>query len=120
MDSITLRDRMCQQGISLTEAATLEDKQFAFDRTLVIIIPPKNQSDRTSFRRISNWLVQGCRDGQFDEHIIFRRVTDFALEASCPESRNPAAVFTAILKKELGYRKWAETDETSGWLSNRN
>lgn len=36
---------------------------------------------------------------------IFRRVIDFALEASGPESRNPAAVFITILKKELGYLK---------------
>jgi len=96
---------MREQGINLTEAVSLEDKQFAFDRTLKIIIPPKNQSDRTSFRRISSWLVQGCLDGRFDENIIFRRVIDFALEASCPQSRNPAAVFTSILKKELGYKK---------------
>lgn len=100
---------MQEQGISLTEADTLEDKQFAFGRALAIVIPPKDQSDRTSFRRISNWLVAGCRDGRFDEHIIFRQVIDFALEASGPESRNPAAVFTTILKKELGYKKWTET-----------
>jgi hypothetical protein len=40
---------------------------------------------------------------QFDKDTIFRRVLDFALEASGPKSRSPAAVFMYILKKELGY-----------------
>jgi len=104
MDSRELANQMRACGIDLTGAETLEAKQFAFDRALRIVIPAKNQSDRTSFRRISNWLVDCCSLGRFQEDIIFRRVLDFALEASGPGSRNPAAVFTSILKKELGYR----------------
>ena len=96
---------MRAQGINLAGAATLEEKQMAFDRTLRILIYPKNQSDRTSFRRISRRLLEGCLRGDFEQDVIFRRVIDFALEASGPQSRNPAAVFTSILKKELGYGK---------------
>ena len=108
MNSITLRRELERSGISLTLAGSLEERQLAFERALKVVIPPKDQSDRTSFRRISNWLAEGCRKGGFDEHSIFRRVLDFALEASGPESRNPAAVFTSILKKELGCKKMNE------------
>ncbi len=103
MDQRTLSEKMRIAGIDLAGAATLQEKQFAFDKALKILIRPRNQSDRTSFRKISRWLVESCQVGRFDENIIFRRVIDFALEASGPESRNPAAVFTSILKKELGY-----------------
>ncbi len=92
-------------GIDLAGAVSLQEKQFAFDRALAILIRPRNQSDRTSFRKISRWLVENCQAEIFDENVIFRRVIDFALEASGPESRNPAAVFTSILKKELDYKK---------------
>jgi hypothetical protein len=105
MNSITLRKEMEKSGINLANADCLEEKQLAFERALKIVIPPKDQSDRTSFRNISNWLAQGCLSNKFNEYIIFRRVLDFALEASSPSSRNPAAVFTSILKKELGYKK---------------
>lgn len=104
MDQRTLSEKMRSAKIDLVGAVTLQEKQLAFDRTLAIIIQPKNQSDRTSFRRISHWLVEKCRAGVFNEAVIFRRVIDFALEASGPASRNPAAVFTTILKKELGYK----------------
>lgn len=107
MNSITLRKEMEKRGINLVDAGCLEEKQLAFERALAlkIVIPPKDQSDRTSFRNISNWLAEGCRNNKFNEHVIFRRVLDFGLEASAPSSRNPAAVFTSILKKELGYKK---------------
>jgi hypothetical protein len=64
-----------------------------------------SQSDRTSFQRISAWLVAKCSCGALDEHEAFARVLDFAREAANPKSRNPAAVFTSILKKEMGYPK---------------
>jgi len=96
---------MEKRGINLVDAGCLEEKQLAFERALKIVIPPKDQSDRTSFRNISNWLAERCRNNKFNEHVIFRRVLDFGLEASAPSSRNPATVFTSILKKELGYKK---------------
>lgn len=105
MDSITLHRELTKRGINLTGADSLEEKQLTFERALQIVIPPRDQSDRTSFRKISNWLVGRCLSNKFNEHIVFRRVLDFALEASGPRSRNPAAVFTSILKKELGYLK---------------
>ena len=103
MNTITLRRQMQKAGIDLVQAGSLSEKSLAFERALRIVIPPRDQSDRTSFRRLTNWLYDGCASGVFDEHVIFRRVLDFALEASGPSSRNPAAVFTTIIKKELGY-----------------
>ena len=62
------------------------------------------QSDRTGFRRIGNWLVRGISDKKFGAEI-FEVVLGYAVEAAGPESRNPAAVFMAILKRELDYKK---------------
>jgi hypothetical protein len=41
--------------------------------------------------------------GVFNERII-PRVLEYAAEAVKGRSRNPAAVFTSILKKELNYK----------------
>lgn len=96
MDSRDLAKKMRAASIDLMGAETLEAKQFAFDMALRIVIPAKNQPDRTSFRRISNWLVDCCNRGQFQEDIIFRRVLDFALEASGLGSRKQAAVELSV------------------------
>ena len=103
MDTITLRQRLQAAGIDLAEPNSLEQRAFNFERALKIVLPPRDISDRTSFRRMTDWLATKCRAGEFDERIIFQRVIDFALEASWPKSRNPHAVFTSIFKKELGY-----------------
>jgi uncharacterized protein YdaU (DUF1376 family) len=76
-------------------------RAFAFNEALMGIIKPRNQSDRTCFRNITNWLMTGCAAGRFNREI-FDRILDYAREAaSC---RNPAAVFVSLLKKELDYR----------------
>lgn len=103
MDECTLQFKMRERGIDLVTAETIEEKALLFDRALRMVIPPKDISDNVTFRNISNWLVKECKACRFDEHSIFRRVLDFALEASGPKSRVPAAVFMSILKKELGY-----------------
>ena len=103
MDDRKLQSIMKAEGIDLLGATTLNERALQFERALRIVIPPKDVSDRTTFRNISNWLKSQCRLKAFDEHTIFRRVLDFAVEASSPKSRNPAAVFITILKKELHY-----------------
>ncbi len=75
-----------------------------FNTELQKIIRPANQSDRTCFRNITNWLIRQCEQGKFDEKI-FERILDYAREASSKSSRNPAAVFMALMQKELGYKK---------------
>jgi uncharacterized protein YdaU (DUF1376 family) len=72
-----------------------------FSDALAGIIRPRNQSDRTCFKNITNWLMTGCATGRFN-YGIFERVLSYAKEsAGC---RNPAAVFVSLLKKELNYR----------------
>jgi len=105
MNEIDLVHQMRERGLDLHAAETIEEKALVFERALKIAIKPRNQSDRTSFRNITNWLRDECKAGRLDTDSIFRRVLDFAIEASGPGSKNPAAVFTTILKKELGYKK---------------
>jgi hypothetical protein len=44
------------------------------------LIPPRPQSDRTCFRNVADWLVEGCADGRFTVEI-FERVLDYARQA---------------------------------------
>ena len=73
-----------------------------FNDALCRIIHPRTQSDRTCFHNVTNWLVEGFTDGKFDSDI-FDRALDYAKEAQ--NGQRPAAVFMALMKKELGYRK---------------
>ena len=72
-----------------------------FSESLAGIIKPRNQSDRTCFKNITNWLMTGCTTGRFNNEI-FKRVLDYAKEVTY--CRNPAAAFVSLLKKELDYR----------------
>lgn len=105
MDERSLQRIMRDEGIDLLAADGLNEIALFFERALKIAIRPRNISDRTAFRNITRWLIDGCKSGKFEQNTIFRRVLDFALEASGPKSRNPAAVFMSLLKKELGYLK---------------
>jgi hypothetical protein len=105
MNEIDLVRQMREQGLDLNSAKTIDEKALVFERALKIAIRPKTQSDRTGFRNVTSWLKDGCKSGRFEASSIFRRVLDFAIEASGPGSKNPAAVFMSILKKELGYKK---------------
>jgi uncharacterized protein YdaU (DUF1376 family) len=77
-------------------------KALHFSDALSRIIPPASRSDRTCFRNVTNWLVEGCASGRFNAEI-FERVLDYAKQAR--QGKKPAAVFMVILKEELGYVK---------------
>jgi len=73
-----------------------------FLEALSRVIPPRSRSDRTCFRNVAEWLAAGCSGGRFNGEI-FERVLDFAKQAR--QGDNPAAVFMATLRDELGYVK---------------
>ncbi len=77
-------------------------RALRFNEALAGIIRPRTRSDRTCFHNVTNWLIEGCARGRFNDEI-FGRVLDYAREAC--RGRNPAAAFMALLKKELGYPK---------------
>jgi hypothetical protein len=85
----------------------LESQAFFTDEALANIIPPRTPSDRTCFRNVTNWLVEGCAAGRFSNEI-FGRVLDLAKEAR--GGRRPPAVFMALMKKELRYKNETERD----------
>jgi len=105
MTEIDLVRKMKEAGLDLNAAETIEEKALVFERALRLVIRPKDYSDGTCFRNVTRWLKTESEAGRLDANIIFRRVLDFALEASGPGSKNPAAVFMSILKKELGYTR---------------
>ena len=98
------KDLQAQANCKMPQGLNLPQMRLYFDDQLRKIIRPRNQSDRTSFRRISNWLGREIDDKRFTVEI-FEIVLGYAVEAAGPESRNPAAVFMSILKRELGYKK---------------
>ena len=80
-----------QSSSATTSLRTRPDKDthiraFTFNEALSGIIKPRNQSDRTCFRNITNWLMTGCAAGRFNAEI-FDRVLGYAREAS--GCRNP-------------------------------
>lgn len=77
-----------------------------FNDALSRLIPPQSRSDRTCFRNVTNWLVEGCAGGRFNSEI-FERVLDYAKEAR--QGQKPAAMFMARLKEELQYEKKVKT-----------
>jgi len=77
-----------------------------FHDVLSRIIPPRSRSDRTCFRNVTNWLLEGCVNRRFNA-LIFERVLDYAKQAR--RGDNPAAVFMAVLKEELGYVRKGES-----------
>ncbi|MHC4258879.1 MAG: DUF1376 domain-containing protein [Planctomycetota bacterium] len=88
-------------GQSLSSSSSVRVQGLNFYEALTALIMPRTQSDRTCFRNVTNWLIEGCATGRFDERI-FERVLDYAKEATT--GRNPAAVFMTLIKKELGYK----------------
>ena len=103
MNASELNAILKAKKISLHNAIDLYEKKHIFENILKIIIPPKGYGDCVAFRNVSTWLNSKCKDGTYNPDNIFKIVLDFALEASGPHSRNPAAVFMSILKKELNY-----------------
>lgn len=88
-------------------SADFQIRALSFNEALSNIIRPRTRSDRTCFRNVTNWLVEGCARGRFTIEI-FERVLDYAKEAR--QGQKPAAVFMALLKKELGYAR-QKTDD---------
>jgi hypothetical protein len=55
---------------------------------------------------VAEWFVAGCSGGRFTGEI-FDRVLDYAKQAR--QGNNPAAMFMATLRDELGYKKKGES-----------
>jgi len=95
--------------LSACTSDSLRTEQYSalrFNDALSRLIPPRSRSDRTCFRNVTNWLVEGCAGGRFNSEI-FERVLDYAKEAR--EGKKPAAMFMARLKEELQYEKKVKT-----------
>ena len=89
---------------------SIQTQAKLFYKGLTLAIPPKSQSNRTSFGNITNWLITEIDSGRFKD-TVFKRVLGYAKEAAQPSSRNPAAVFTYILKSDLGYQSQLEKQQ---------
>lgn len=84
------------------EQQELNINTLLFSENLKRIIIPKDQSDRTTFRNIADFLKRGIMQQKYTTKI-FMIVLGYAEEAAGPQSRNPAAVFIKILKDEISY-----------------
>jgi len=108
MEEIQLRRIMNERKLAVIgEEITAEEKTANMIKALYIIIPPKSVSDRTTIRNVVKHFSEMARSQGQQPDSIFKILIDFALEASGPFSRVPAAVFMSIIKKELGYQPGA-------------
>lgn len=103
MTEVELAKIMRAKNLAVVGEIPDEEKRLNMVKTLYIIIPPKSQTDKVVFRNVVRYFYDtSIHSGRrLDE--IFRILIDFALESSGPRSRNPAAVFMSILRKEFGY-----------------
>ncbi|MHC4459947.1 MAG: hypothetical protein ACYS6W_01990 [Planctomycetota bacterium] len=112
MNEVELARIMKAKNLSVVGEIPVEEKELNMVKTLFIIIPPRNISDRTAFRNSVRFFTQSAINRGEKPDSIFRILIDFALESSGPKSRNPAAVFMSILKKEFGYCGKRETEKS--------
>jgi len=113
MEEIKLRQIMNKRNLAVIgDSVSVEDKVASMIKALYIIIPPKGVSDRTTMRNVVKHYSKIAKSQGQEPDSIFKILIDFALEASGPYSRVPAAVFMTILKKELGYQP--ETTKNAG------
>ena len=99
---ITNTNTADQSAITSDSLRNPQLNALRFIDALSRVIPPRSRSDRTCFRNVADWLVEGCAAGRFNSEI-FQRVLDYAKRAR--HGDNPAAVFMATIKDELGYNK---------------
>ena len=110
MNEVELAKIMRARNLAVVGEISNEEKRLNMIETLYIIIPPRSSSDRVTFRDVVRFFYeQSARSGRAPDDI-FRILIDFALESSGPRSRNPAAVFMSILKKEFGYSGKSEIE----------
>ena len=102
MNEMELATEMRNNGLSILEG-DLDARLGACTWAVKRCIPPRGLSDRTCMSNLARWLGEHCEDAEHKADYLLRQVIDFAIEASGPESRNPAAVFMSILKRELNY-----------------
>jgi len=105
MEEIDLRRIMIERDLCVVgDLLTADQKAANMIKTLYIIIPPKSVSDRSTIRNIVSYYSSIAKSQKQEPDGLFKTIIDFALEASGPFSRVPAAVFMSILKKEFNYR----------------
>ncbi|MBN1974434.1 MAG: DUF1376 domain-containing protein [Sedimentisphaerales bacterium] len=75
---------------------------FIFHDKLNKILFAKTRSDRTCFKNIGQFLVDGCCSGKFNLEI-FDRAIELAKEAKSGE--NPNALFMSLMRSQLGYSR---------------
>jgi len=106
MNEVTLRRIMLERNLFVVgDSLSNKEKADNMCKALFIIIPPKSMSDRTTLRNVVKYYLKVADSKGEAVDGLFKMIIDFALEASGPFSRVPAAVFISILKKELGYLK---------------
>ncbi|HUW19225.1 MAG TPA: hypothetical protein VMW16_07985 [Sedimentisphaerales bacterium] len=93
--------RRAEEAAAVRQMST-EQAELWFNMEVRRLIPPRNQSDRTSFRRVGRWVSGKVSRGEA-EMDMFNVVLALAREAAGPRSRNPAAVFMTLMKQEMGY-----------------
>ncbi len=112
MTEVELAKIMRGKNLAVVGDIPDEEKCQNMIKALRIIIPPKSSSDRAVFRNVVRFFYDtSIRSGRRPDEM-FRILIDFALESSGPRSRNPAAVFMSILRKEYGYSGESKSEKS--------
>jgi hypothetical protein len=98
MTELQLRNIMTRKGLSINEGPEFQ-RIAQLEKAVAIVIPPRNQSDRTCLKKMKEWLLKKNAEDDLMLDELLRRIIDYALEASGPRVKNPPAVFIINLKK---------------------
>ena len=102
MDEIELKKRMRLAGLTVREGST-EKRVEACMKAVEWCVQPRSGADRTCLRNVKKWITRSIDMGTWTSDELLPIVIDLAIEASCPESRNPRALFMHLCKTELKY-----------------
>lgn len=101
-DKLGVVNSFCDSDLALDLSSEKFGKKLGdFELTLIQILPPRNQAERTTFRRLSGHLAGEIAAGNL-KLDIFDRLLSRAREAKSV-ANNPRAMFIAVAKQETGF-----------------
>ena len=109
INKVVQNSKPISAGISCSSHSTgiaspeLEIKKLNLQDSLCRKLEANSLSNQATFRNFVNWLGSGVEEGKFDSKKIWKRIENMAVDSTKGQVRNPAAVFIAKVKDELGY-----------------
>lgn len=94
-------------GLVLAQDKAIAEGKKHLAETIIRLLPPVTEREKTTFRHILDYLVHGCETGKFDVEI-FEQAVVWAQEAKA-DGIKPKKLFVHIMKEKTGFAKKGKT-----------